>query len=297
MVRPFRLGNCWDACNAAPPRLAFGPGCEALDALLGGGVSACGITEISGVAGTGKTQMAMQLLLQAQLPRELGGLGGKAIYLCCGEGNFPIRRLLDLAEGFEVHHRGKGAEVKGAELLENVLIERVRNSDELQVLVKDRLGAIIAQNSVRLVVLDSIAGLLRNEFVGKGQSIARARVLQDLGQAMKALSDVFGTSFVVTNQVTADAANLSGTRYGLMAQDHMPAMGLSWSECVGTSLLLTRSGARGAQAARRARLLFSPTMPAASAPFAIERAGVRAPLEEPCAALPAPVRRAGALRV
>lgn len=272
---PPRVPTCLDLCSRFNQKLSFGPQCQGLDDLLGGGIHPCGITEISGIAGVGKTQLVMQLLLQAQLPGELGGLNGKAIYLCCGEGNFPIRRLLDIAEGFEVHYSGSGHSVKGAEMLENVLIERVRNSDELQVLVKDRLGGIIAQNGVRLVVIDSIAGLLRNEFTGKGESIVRARVLQDLGQAMKALSSAFGAPFVVTNQVTADASNISGARYGIMAQDHLPAMGLSWSECVNTSILLTRSTGRGSLVERKAHVLFSPLVPSTTRRYAIERAGVR----------------------
>ena len=41
-------------------------GCSALDALLGGGVPQQGITELAGPSGAGKTQICLQLALEAQ---------------------------------------------------------------------------------------------------------------------------------------------------------------------------------------------------------------------------------------
>lgn len=50
-------------------------GCSRLDAILKGGISCRGITQIYGAAGTGKTQLALQLCLTVQLPVTAGGLG------------------------------------------------------------------------------------------------------------------------------------------------------------------------------------------------------------------------------
>ena len=72
-------------------------GCATLDAALRG-VPRNSITELCGVAGSGKTQLALQLLLRAQLPESVGGLGGKAFFLSCGEGPFPSQRLRQLAQ-------------------------------------------------------------------------------------------------------------------------------------------------------------------------------------------------------
>ena len=56
-----------------------------------------GITEVCGAAGCGKTQLCLQLAVQAMLPTECGGLGGKACYITSGEGAFPVQRLDQLA--------------------------------------------------------------------------------------------------------------------------------------------------------------------------------------------------------
>jgi RecA/RadA recombinase len=54
----------------------FSVGDAAWDTFLGDGLPTRGITEIVGPAGSGKTQLALQLTLAAQLPKERGGLGG-----------------------------------------------------------------------------------------------------------------------------------------------------------------------------------------------------------------------------
>jgi predicted ATP-dependent serine protease len=56
--------------------LRFSTGDPGWDAFLEGGLPFSGITEIVGPAGSGKTQLALQLALAAQTPKDLGGLAG-----------------------------------------------------------------------------------------------------------------------------------------------------------------------------------------------------------------------------
>ncbi len=56
-------------------------GSRELDALLGGGVETQAITESFGKYGSGKTQVAFQLCVNAQLPPEKGGLGGEVLLI------------------------------------------------------------------------------------------------------------------------------------------------------------------------------------------------------------------------
>ena len=62
------------------------------------GISQGGITEVSGEAGCGKTQILCFLSLLCQTEPSEGGLGGKAMYLHAGEGMFPHKRLQQMAE-------------------------------------------------------------------------------------------------------------------------------------------------------------------------------------------------------
>lgn len=49
-------------------------GCPVLDRFLGGGLPLEGITGLAGRSSAGKTQLALQLCLAVQFPRQYGGL-------------------------------------------------------------------------------------------------------------------------------------------------------------------------------------------------------------------------------
>ncbi|MBU0906586.1 MAG: DNA repair and recombination protein RadA, partial [Nanoarchaeota archaeon] len=57
-------------------------GSQALNELLGGkGVETSSITEAYGAFGSGKTQLALTLAVNTQLPKDQGGIEGKAVYI------------------------------------------------------------------------------------------------------------------------------------------------------------------------------------------------------------------------
>jgi RecA/RadA recombinase len=73
----FKLQNCSQKLAEPQPRLSTG--CRYINEFLHGGIATQRLVEIFGEAGTGKTQFAIQLLLNSVLPPKLGGLGGKAL--------------------------------------------------------------------------------------------------------------------------------------------------------------------------------------------------------------------------
>ena len=77
--------------NDKPRQKVISFGCQALDKLTGG-ISTYGITEISGIAGSGKTQICLVLSLQCALAGLFGGSNDNVAYISCGEGMFPLKR-------------------------------------------------------------------------------------------------------------------------------------------------------------------------------------------------------------
>ena len=78
-------------------------GCSSIDDLLQGGFRSGLLTEICGEASAGKTQLCLQLLLQSQLPKDLGGLNSAACYIST-EGVGSMKRLQDLAEQYATRY-------------------------------------------------------------------------------------------------------------------------------------------------------------------------------------------------
>jgi RecA/RadA recombinase len=123
---------------------------QAVDVLLAGGragvplgVPLGRVTELVGAPGVGKTQMAMQLALDVQLPAELGGCAGAAVYLDAEGGASPWR-LRAMAAAVEAHmarfveKRGNDPALRRAcsadALMANVLLAHgVRRGDSVTV--------------------------------------------------------------------------------------------------------------------------------------------------------------------
>ena len=74
-------------------------GSKNLDNLLGGGVRSKVITECYAPFGGGKSQLGMMLAVTVQLPKERGGVNGKAVYIDT-EGSYSQNRVRQFAEGF-----------------------------------------------------------------------------------------------------------------------------------------------------------------------------------------------------
>ncbi|MHA1838785.1 MAG: helix-hairpin-helix domain-containing protein, partial [Candidatus Ranarchaeia archaeon] len=77
--------------------------CKALDDLLGGGIETGSITEVFGAFRSGKTQIAHQLAVSAQLPPEQGGLSSDpekpavTVYIDT-ESTFRPERIVSMAK-------------------------------------------------------------------------------------------------------------------------------------------------------------------------------------------------------
>ena len=94
---------------------------------------------------------------------------------------------------------------------------------------------------MRLLILDSLAGLARTEFDSSTREDMKARttVLFNIATKLKWLADTFGLVVVVVNQVTA-----GGFEDGVGSDGQpmpIPALGLVWSTCIDSRIVLRRN--------------------------------------------------------
>jgi len=77
-----------------------------VDQLLGGGIPVGSLTEVYGMPGCGKTQLAMQIAVNTVLPAQFGGVEGETLYIDT-EGSFSPERCHDMADALVRHiHAG-----------------------------------------------------------------------------------------------------------------------------------------------------------------------------------------------
>lgn len=260
-------------------------GCQILDKAFGGGFPVHGIHEICGEAGCGKTQFCLQISLQACLPSNLGGLEGSACYLSCGEGHFPVKRLEQLvshANPLEENTHG------GMNILEKVLIRECPSVDSLFDVIENQLPLLLSKGQVKVVVIDSVAGAFRSdekfESVGKSGCQARSRDLFLFAALLRRLSFTHHVPFIVVNQATSSGfdQNIEGAVYADALRlcpnlNVRPALGLSWTSCINSRVLLTREKGHTQEDSwkRHALLMMSSCSPLNSVEFIISELGVR----------------------
>lgn len=165
-------------------------GSKALNDLIGGGVETQAITECYGAFGSGKSQLAHQLAVSVQLPKEKGGLGGKAIFID-SEQTFRPERIIDMAKALDM-------DVK--KVLANIFVARAFNSDH-QVILVEKSEDVIKKEGIRLLIVDSLTSTFRADYTGRGTLANRQQKLNRHLHKLQRLADVYNLAVYITNQV------------------------------------------------------------------------------------------------
>ncbi len=224
-----------------------------LDELLGGGVETKTITEFFGEFGSGKTNICHQLSVNVQLPRERGGLEGKALYIDT-EGTFRWERIEAMA-------RGLGLDPD--KVMDNIIWARALSSDH-QMLLVDEAMTMIPKENIKLIVVDSVMSHFRAEYPGRENLALRQQKLNRHLHQLARIADLYDVAVVVTNQVMA--------RPDVFYGDPTQAVGGHvLAHAPGVRVQLRKS--RGNK--RIARIVDAPHLPEGEAIFVITDVGIR----------------------
>jgi DNA repair protein RadA len=227
-------------------------GSKNLDDLLGGGIETQALSEFFGKFSSGKSQVGFQLSINVQLPKEKGGLGGKAVFIDT-EGTFRPDRIKQMAEA---------AGLDPKEALTNILVMRAENSDH-QVLIVDKLENILEKENVKLIVIDSLTSQFRADYIGRGALGERQQRLNKHIHLLQRLSDRFNLAVYFTNQVMDNPAILFG--------DPTTPIGGHIIAHAATYRVYLR---KGKESKRIARMVDSPNLPEGEAVFRVMPEGV-----------------------
>ncbi|KAK9763823.1 DNA repair protein RAD51 [Basidiobolus ranarum] len=232
-----------------------------LDQCLQGGIPCSCITEIVGPPGSGKTQFCLSLAVYTTLPVDLGGLQGGVIYLDT-EGAFSADRLVEIATTKFPHYFNSAESIN--KLTNSVQISHVKTSQELMAKLESLEYMVISHN-VKLVILDSVASLVRKEFTGgrsnnKGDTppqtskptfvSERNEMLMREASILKYIAESFRIPVLVTNQVTTKISEVNvlgvgaSSRMANLDEPHAEnsfvtaALGNTWAHSVTTRLIV-----------------------------------------------------------
>lgn len=199
---------------------------EGLDSALGGGIRCGQITEISGEAGAGKSNLATQIGMLVMLPKNDNGFDGNVLLIHTeGEGKLKlaVKRYSNLA-----------AAANNEELIRNKLhVINCGNEFELVEIINRLAETLDKTPTVKLVIIDSMTCAfiqtdqenLDREFYDK-RSRRLTRIIKTLAQ----FAWDRRLAIIVTNHVSFNS-KLGETR---------PAMGKLWSHMCQTKIYLER---------------------------------------------------------
>jgi len=228
-------------------------GSQELDDVLGGGIETGSVIEFFGEFRTGKTQIMHQLCVNVQLTKERGGNEGRALYIDT-EGTFRPERIIQMAEALDLDHK---------EVLKNIIFGRAYNSDHQILLIKETAN-LIKEKNIKLIVVDSLIGHFRSEYIGRGTLATRQQTINSHLHDLLRLCDIYADlAVVVTNQVQSKP----DTFYG----NPIRATGGNIVAHGSTIRVYLRKG-KGEQ--RIAKVVDAPNLPEGEAIFSITENGI-----------------------
>ena len=217
------------------------------------------ISHLTSSSGAGKTQLALQLSLFVQAPKEIGGLAGSACYLTTSS-KLPTARLLQISQTHELL-------LPSFCSLEDVHTISIPTSDFLQHVLTTLLPSFIQKQEtiqgkkpVKLVIIDALAELFHgigktttNTLVERKQSIAR------ISASLHEIASSYNVAMVVLNEVVDNfehQGQLGSSVPGEMTykqqsrtlegfdEKKKAALGPAWTNQVNAKIMLSRTGRR-----------------------------------------------------
>ncbi len=227
-------------------------GAESFDNLLGGGIETRSITEFYGEFGSGKTQLAHQLAVNATQPVDEGGLEGEVVIIDT-ENSFRPERIIQIAEYHDIDPQ---------EVLPKIHIARAFNTHH-QMLLADKALEMGEDSPIKLLIVDSLTSHFRAEYVGRGALAERQQTLNKHLHKLLKFADRHNAAIIVTNQVTSNPDQFFG-------DPTKPIGGNILGHTATFRIYLRKS--KGNK--RIARLVDSPNMPEGEAVIRLEEGGV-----------------------
>ncbi|GFU59892.1 DNA repair protein RAD51 homolog 2 [Nephila pilipes] len=273
---------------------------QSLDLLLQGGLLFGSITEFTGPPGVGKTQFCFMLSILVSLPKPMG-LGTQVIYIDT-ESAFCAERLKNMAQKRFPSALKEEKEV--AQFLQRILIHKISSTTALKEVML-QLEKDVIRNKVKLIIIDSVASLMRKEFGTDGMNslMERNKILMEQAAILKYLAQTYNLVVFLSNQVAShlvepnsappddspddEEVDIAGldlddelppaapvpkkTRLqGADTDRVIPALGNTWSHCVNTRLV-----ARFVDSSvRQLTILKSPVAPNAAVHYIIDESGI-----------------------
>jgi len=190
----------------------YSSGCKCIDELLGGGFESGTVTQLYGEAGSGKTNIGLQVAVECARK-------GKSVIFIDSEG-FSPERFLQIARAVA----GASGDAEDVETIARRIIiyephsfeQQTSCIDEIETVIKEKEG----KSGVALLILDSATLFYRLE-LDEERSIYLRRVLANQIMHLLEIARKHDLAVIITNQVYMDIENGNLRPSGGYALEHL----------------------------------------------------------------------------
>jgi len=231
-------------------------GSAELNRILGGGIATGKLTEVFGPFKSGKTNLAHTIAVTIQLPPKKGGLDGTVAYVD-SENTFAKEKIKRIAKRF-------GLDPK--KVLSRIHHARIYSSDHQQQMIA-KAETLCKTRGVRLIVVDSLMALLRNEYIGIGMLARRQNVLNNMIHALSRTAETYNCAILLTNQVATKMV-------GMFSADDAIGGNIVAHGCHFRVMFKTKGFSSNNSLKRRAIIVDAPDLPPEECEFFITSAGI-----------------------
>ena len=187
----------------------YGTGCKSLDALLGGGFESGTVTQLYGEAGSGKTNICLQIAVECART-------GDSVIIIDSEG-ISTERFTQIATA----HAHEGDDIE--RIAGRIILYQPQNFEqqtsavkEMDTVIKEKAG----KSRVSLVILDSATLFYRLELDDERSRHLR-RVLANQIMQLLEIARQYDLVVIITNQVYTDVENGRLRPSGGSALEHL----------------------------------------------------------------------------
>ncbi|MFX1273629.1 MAG: DNA repair and recombination protein RadA [Promethearchaeota archaeon] len=231
-------------------------GSSGLNQILGGGIQTGKLTEVFGPFKSGKTNLAHTIAVTVQLPKSKGGLDASVAYIDT-ENTFSKEKIKRIARRF-------GMDPK--KILSRLYHSRIYSSDH-QTQMIHKSETLCKTRNVRLIIVDSLMALMRNEYIGIGMLARRQSVLNNMIHGLSRIAETYNCAILLTNQVATKMV-------GMFAADDAIGGNIVAHGCHFRMMFKTKGFSSNCSLKRRGIIVDAPDLPPEECEFYITSAGI-----------------------
>jgi RecA/RadA recombinase len=231
-------------------------GSSELNRILGGGFQTGKLTEVYGPFKSGKTNLAHTIAVTIQLSRKQGGLGSAVAYIDT-ENTFSKEKIKRIAKRFNLEPK---------KVLSQIFHARIYSSDHQSQMIQ-KAETLCKTRNVRLIVVDSLMALMRNEYVGIGMLARRQGILNNMIHGLSRIAETYNCAILLTNQV-------STKMMGMFSADDAIGGNIVAHGCHFRVMFKTKGFSSNNSLKRRAVIVDAPDLPPEEAEFYITSVGI-----------------------